>query len=248
MAQLDDRDPDGNAQATTPREVGDAARVEAQAGSLGEAKWAAMKELEHAYPGLEVEHVSFDVLDESGEGENATVRVAAAADLSAWRAAERDFEWPDDPGERARAIVRRTISYLGVRASVDVRETEEELIVDVSGPELGLLIGKHGQTIDALQFLCSQAAYRGGEDRKQLVVDAGGYRERRRNALERQADRGTADAVRYGRAVELDTMSAQERKVVHNYLKDKPGVDTHSEGDEPFRRIVITPIGQHSGD
>ena len=139
-------------------------------------------------------------------------------------------------------LVQRTLAYLGLRASVDVRESDEELHIEVSGPELGLLIGKHGQTIDALQFLCSQAAYRGAEDRKQVVVDAGGYRERRRGMLERQADRGAADAVRFGRAVELDSMGAQERKVVHNYLADQPGVETHSEGDEPFRRIVITPV------
>ena len=75
-----------------------------------------------------------------------------------------------------------------------------------------------------------------------MVVDAGGYRERREAMLQRQADRGVADALRYGRAVELDSMGAQERKVVHNYLQDQPEVETHSEGDEPFRRIVITPI------
>ena len=75
-----------------------------------------------------------------------------------------------------------------------------------------------------------------------MVVDAAGYRERRDGVLKRQADRGVADALRYGRAIELDTMGSQERKVVHNYLKDNVEVDTHSEGEEPFRRIVITPL------
>jgi spoIIIJ-associated protein len=75
-----------------------------------------------------------------------------------------------------------------------------------------------------------------------VVVDAAGYRERREGALRRQADRGVSDALRYGRPIELDSMGSQERKVVHNYLKDRPDVDTHSEGDEPFRRIVITPL------
>jgi spoIIIJ-associated protein len=112
----------------------------------------------------------------------------------------------------------------------------------VSGPELGLLIGKHGQTIDSLQFLCSQAAFRGKEQRKRVVLDAGGYRKRRESMLHRQADRAVADALRYGRAIELDSMSASERKVVHLYLQDHVDVETHSEGDEPFRRIVITPI------
>ena len=92
----------------------------------------------------------------------------------------------------------------------------------MSGPELGLLIGKHGQTIDSLQFVCSQAAFRGYEERKRVVLDAGGYRERREGVLHRQADRAVSDALRYGRAVELDSMSAPERKVVHTTSKDIP--------------------------
>jgi spoIIIJ-associated protein len=220
-------------------------RVEADGGTLGAAKWAAMKQLEQRYPGLDVEHVDFEVLEErpgAADGEEGYVRVAAEADVDSWRSAEKEFSWPDEPGERVREIVRRTISYLGVRASVDVEETAEELRANISGPDLGLLIGKHGQTIDSLQFLCGQAAFRGSENRKHVVIDAGGYRERREGMLQRQADRAVADALRYGRAVELDSMAAAERKVVHMYLQDRPEVETHSEGDEPFRRIVITPL------
>jgi spoIIIJ-associated protein len=168
--------------------------------------------------------------------------VEASADVGAWRTAEREFSWPDEPAERVRDIVRRTIAFLGVRASVDVEEGEDEVRANISGPDLGIVIGKHGQTIDSLQFLCSQAAFRGQEDRKRVVLDAGGYRERREGMLQRQADRAVSDALRYGRAVELDSMPAPERKVVHQYLQDRSDVETHSEGDEPFRRIVITPI------
>jgi spoIIIJ-associated protein len=223
---------------------GDGVRVEADGASVGAAKWAAMKELEQRFPGIEVDHVEFEVLEErpgSADADDGYVKVAAEADVTAWRVAEKEFSWPDEPGERVRAIVRRTISFLGIRASVDMAESEDELRATVSGPDLGLLIGKHGQTIDSLQFLCSQAAFRGQEDRKRVVVDAGGYRERRETMLRRQADRGVADALRYGRAVELDSMAAAERKVVHLYLQDRADVQTHSEGDEPFRRIVITP-------
>jgi spoIIIJ-associated protein len=216
-------------------------RVEGEGATVGAAKWAAMKELERGHPGLDVEQVEFEVLEER-PGDEGFARVSAVADLSAWREAERRFDWPPEPAERAREILRRTVAYLGLRASVDVAETEDALNVEVSGPELGLLIGKHGQTIDALQFLCAQAAYRGHERRKRVTLDAGGYRERREAILHRQAEKGMADALRYGRAVELDSMGSQERKVVHDYLKDRPGVETHSEGDDPFRRIVITPI------
>jgi spoIIIJ-associated protein len=222
-------------------------RAEAEASSAGAAKWAAMKELERSYPGISIDHVSFEVLEEVAEGEgDPRVRVLATANLERWEADERDFDWPDEPAERVREILKRVVSSLGLRASVDVAEREGEIWAEVSGPELGLLIGKHGQTLDALQSVCGQAAFRGSEDRVPVVVDAAGYRERREGALRRQADRGVADALRYGRAIELDSMGSQERKVVHNYLKDRPDVDTHSEGDEPFRRIVVTPLRSRS--
>src|SRR3954454_10502229 len=127
----------------SPSGAGEAVHVEADGASVGAAKWAAMKQLEQRYPGLEVEHVEFDVLEErppSGDGEEGYVRVAARADVEAWRSAEREFSWPDEPAERVREIVRRTISYLGVRASVDVEETAEEVRANISGPDLGLLI------------------------------------------------------------------------------------------------------------
>jgi spoIIIJ-associated protein len=215
--------------------------AEGDGASVGEAKWGAMKDLERRYPGLSVEQVEFEVLsDGSGAGERARVR--AVADLSAWRLAESEFEWPDEAVERVREVLRRITVHLGLRASVDVEETDSELRAAVSGGELGLFIGKRGQTIDAVQLICVQAAYRGKPDRKRVIVDAGGYRERREAALRRQADAGVADALRYGRPVELDSMSSQERKLVHLYLERRPEVATHSEGDEPFRRIVITPI------
>ena len=216
------------------------ARAEGEGATLGEAKWSAMKQLERHHPGIAVEHVSFEVVSEGSE--DTPARVVASADLDAFRDAERDFAWPDEPAERVREILKRIVAHLGLRASIDVEETPEELRAAVSGPDLGLFIGKHGQTIDGAQFLCSQAVYRGYADRKRVVVDAGGYRERREASLRRQADHGVADALRYGRPVELDSMTAQERKIVHVYLQDKHDVATHSEGDEPFRRIVISPI------
>lgn len=219
------------------------ARVEAEGASVGAAKWAAMKELERTYPGITVEHVEFEVVAEgSGEDDGPPARVRAWPDVDRWRASERDFKWPDEPTERVREILKRLLAHLGLRASVDVAERDGEIFAEISGPELGLLIGKHGSTLDAIQFICAQAAFRGAEDRMRVTVDAAGYRERREAALRRQADRGATDALRYGRPVELDSMSAQERRVVHGYLKDRPDVDTHSEGDEPFRRIVITPL------
>jgi spoIIIJ-associated protein len=225
----------------------DSPPVETEGATVGGAKWAAMKELERSYPGIRVEHVRFEVVeDRRGDGDEGFARVLAVANVSAWQQSELDFEWPDEPVERVREILRRITAHLGLRASIDVEDGDEELRAAISGPELGLLIGKHGQTIDAAQFLCGQAANRGREERKRVLVDAGGYRARREAAVRRQADRGVADALRYGRPVELDSMTAPERKLVHQYLDGNYEVDTHSEGDEPFRRIVITPLGSGS--
>lgn len=214
----------------------DGLEVAAEGASVGEAKWAAMKQLEPRFPGITIECVRFE---EPAEIEDGRTHVRGEVDLERWRVAGSELS--DDPAERLRGVVTRVVQALGLRATVDVVETDTELRATVNGEELGLLIGKHGTTIDALQHVAMRAALRGAEERKQVVVDAAGYRERRAQALHRAADRAAADAIRYGRAVELEPMRALERKVVHTYLSDRTDVETHSEGDEPDRRLVVTP-------
>lgn len=218
-------------------------RAAAEAETLGEAKWQAVKELERRFPGLGSEEVSFEVLQQADPGADVPARVEATADLERWRRREERFELPDGPEERVRELLRRIATALDLRASVTVEVDEDQLVASLDGPELGLFIGKHGQTIDAIQHLAGQIAYRGLEDeRRRVVVDAAGYRERRAVALCRQADRAAEDALRYGRPVELDSMSAQERRVVHEHLKERGDVETHSEGEDPDRRVVVTPL------
>jgi spoIIIJ-associated protein len=210
--------------------------AEGEGETVGEAKWAAMKELEPRFPGIEADHVSFEVLEEPDGG---PARVRADVDEDAWRAAAEVI--PEEPAERVRAVVARIVHALGLRATVDIEENDDELRATVNGDELGLLIGKHGATIDAVQHLAFRAAYRGREERKQVTVDAAGYRERREVALHRMADRAAAEALRYDRPVELEPMRAPERKIVHTYLSERSDVETHSEGDEPDRRLVVSP-------
>jgi len=171
--------------------------------------------------------------------------VRGEVDEGAWRNVAEE-ELPAEPAERLRALVTRVVQALGLRATVHVEESAEEIRATVNGEDLGLLIGKHGSTIDALQHIGMRAALRGREERKQVVVDAAGYRERREAALQRAADRGVSDALSFGRPVELEPMRALERKVVHMYLRDRTEVETHSEGDEPDRRLVITPVRRES--
>jgi len=152
-------------------------------------------------------------------------------------------DWPDSPAERARELVEGVLDELDLDGEVAIDEDDERITVTVEGDaDYGLLIGKRGQTIDALQLLCYQAAFRGLRERKRVVVDAAGYRERRRETLERRADRAAEQALTNSRVVEMDPMSAQERRVVHERLKGRAGVETYSEGDEPHRCVVVAPL------
>lgn len=153
------------------------------------------------------------------------------------------FDWPDAPAERARELVEGVLDELDLDGEVLVDEDDNRILLTVDGDDdYGLLIGKRGQTIDALQLLCYQAAFRGMRERKRVVVDAAGYRERRRETLETRADRAAEQALANNRLVEMDPMSAQERRVVHERLKERSGVETYSEGDEPRRCVIVAPL------
>lgn len=214
--------------------------AEGEGATLGEAKWSAVKALERRFPGIEATEIRFEVLAEGGGDEADPARVRAEADLDAWRS--REVAMPNEPAERVRQLVSRVVAALELRASVDVKEDAEEIRATVNGEDLGLLIGRHGSTIDAVQYLAARSAFRGDTERKRVVVDAAGYRERREAQLHRSADRAAEDALAFGRAVELEPMAAHERKVVHHYLNERTDVETHSEGDEPERRLVVSPV------
>jgi spoIIIJ-associated protein len=157
-------------------------------------------------------------------------------------AAEEDQALADEPVDRVRAVLERIVDELDVDGSVEVSEEEDEIIGRVDGEDLGLLIGRRGQTIDAVQLLCYRAAFQGRPDRKRVTVDAAGYRERRRDAVERQADRAAERALKSGNEIELEPMTPSERRVVHQHLKERAGIETFSEGDEPERGVVVAPL------
>ena len=149
---------------------------------------------------------------------------------------------PEEPAERVRVILERILEELGMEASVAVEEAEEEIHADIEGEDVGLLIGRHGQTIDAIQLIAYQAAFRGRQDRKRVSVDAAGYRRRQGESLRRRADLAAEDAISHGQAVEMDPMSSNDRRVVHEHLRERPEIETYSEGDEPNRYVVVAPL------
>ncbi len=215
--------------------------------TVGEAKWAALRELERRFPGIDRTRVRFQVLSEGERGllgvGYAPARVIAELRGPAAPSVSSPAE-PEAPGSSAaslREFLERVAAGMGVRAAVSVTENEAALVARLSGPDLGLLIGKRGQTIDAIQYLANALLTRGEGEQKDVVVDAAGYRSRRRAALERAAEEAARDAVRTGAPVALTAMTASERKIVHLYLQDRPDVTTTSEGAEPSRYVVVAP-------
>ena len=222
-------------------------QVEASGETVGEAKWLALRELEKLRPGVDKSSVRFEIVSEGERGllgvGYTPARVVASVDAAATAPAPP----PDDDTAAAadvRELLERVTAAAGIRCRIDVREHEEAVTAVVSGGDLGLLIGKHGQTIDAIEYLANAMEFRARPDGgKPIVVDAAGYRARRRATLEALAVRSAERARESGRRVELEPMTSVERKIVHLRLQDYPGVRTGSEGTEPNRFVVVEPGG-----
>ena len=223
-------------------------QIEATGETVGEAKWSALRELERLQPGLDKATVKFQVISEGERGllgvGFAPARVLATVDADGGSQLSVEVADESELAATVRELLERIVGAIGVHAQLEIEEDEETLTAAFSGRDLGLLIGKHGQTIDAIQYLANAIVYRGQmEDRKAIVVDAAGYRERRKASLDALALRSAERATSAGQRVELEPMTAVERKVVHVRLKDYPGVTTSSEGTEPNRFVVIEPGG-----
>jgi spoIIIJ-associated protein len=217
-------------------------QVEATGETVGEAKWSALRELERMQPGIDKTAVSFQVVSEGERGllgvGYAPARVIATVPEAAPAPTGDDSEL----AAQVRELLDRITDALGLHCRVDIEENEDAVVAACTGRDLGMLIGKHGQTIDAIQYLLNAILARSqGDDRKEVVVDAAGYRARRRAALESIAVRSAERALASNTSVELDPMTAVERKVVHLRLKEVAGVGTTSEGTEPNRYVVIFP-------
>lgn len=218
-------------------------RVESEGETVGEAKWAALRELEKLYPGLDKSAVRFQILS---EGERGLLGVGfTPARVLAVVEAEPVQAGPVPEGELPALVselLERITSALGLQCRIDLVEDDGTLVASCAGSDLGRLIGKHGHTIDAIQYVVNAIASRRlGDERMPVVVDAAGYRERRRAALGALAERSARKALETGIPVGLEPMSAVERKIVHEYLKDDPNVETRSEGTEPQRYVIISP-------
>lgn len=219
------------------------ATVEATGETVSEAKWNALQELERLDPALDREAVRFQVLEEGSRGllgvGSKPARVVATAEV-----VKRAPEGPVDesaPAAQLRDLLVQVTTAFGLRCRIDVEEDDGTITATCDAGDVGLLIGRHGQTIDAIQTLANAIVRQDENARKLVVVDAAGYRDRRRRTLESLALRGAEEALRTGGRVALEPMSSAERRLVHERLKDYDGVETSSDGVEPNRYVVVFP-------
>jgi spoIIIJ-associated protein len=227
--------------------VSDDLRAEGTGETVGEAKWAAIRELERLAPSLDRDDVQFQVVTEGergllGVGFTPAHVVATAPQPAAVVVAVELAAAESQEGAVVQEFLGRVCAALGVPATVALAEHDNEVVATLVGGDAGVLIGRHGQMIDALQYLANALAHRAvGEGKRPITVDAAGYRERRAATLEGIARRSAEQAAATGRNVMLEPMSAVERKVVHEALKDDPAVETSSDGAEPNRCVVVIP-------
>jgi len=219
--------------------------VEATGETVGEAKWSALRELQRRVPGLDRDAIRFQVVSEGERGllgvGYTPASVIATVPTAGLQAPESHGDDTTQAG-LVRELLERTIAASGVAATVRIDESGEQLVATLVGPDLGVLIGRHGQTIDALQYLANAIGHRAhGDERLRVVVDAAGYRARRAATLETVARRAAEQAAATDHRVELEPMTAVERRLVHELLKDDPEVETSSEGTEPTRFVVVLP-------
>lgn len=147
----------------------------------------------------------------------------------------------EDPATVLQEMLEELVDSLGLEADVRIELSDGTLTGRIEGEDLGLLIGRRGETIDAVQHLAQRIVFRGGSPNSRVVIDAGGYRERRAEVLRSIALDAAEESLRSMQAIELDPMPASERRIVHEYLRERDDVDTHSEGEEPDRYLVVEP-------
>ena len=147
----------------------------------------------------------------------------------------------EDVGKIAARFLREILVGMGIAARVEILRRPDQIVLNVSGTDLGILIGRHGQTLDAIQFLVGLAANRKAEEKKRIIIDVQGYRRRHEESLRRLALR-MAERVRHERKkAVLAPMTPADRRIIHLTLQGQKEVFTYSEGQEPFRRVVISP-------
>lgn len=201
--------------------------IEITARTVDEAVKLASEEL-----GVTLEDLKVEVIEESSKG--------FLGILGTRQAKIRAFAI-DNRIKKAKQYLLEIIKKMGITADVIVQEYEDYIKMIITGNNLGIIIGRRGETLDALQYLTSLIANKKAAERKRIILDAEGYRDRREDTLEKLAHRLSDRVKRTGQKVVLEPMNPHERRIIHTTLQNDNSVTTMSEGEEPYRKVVIFP-------
>lgn len=201
--------------------------VETTAKTVDEAVELALKELGAAREGVEVE-----VLEEPSKGILGFIKV---------KQARVKVILKEGPSQKACNLLKKIFRSMDLEVEIRTTENEKALLVDLEGNDLGILIGRRGETLDALQYLVNLSVNKNQEIRKKIIIDIEGYRNRREKTLQKLALKLADKARQRGRNVVLEPMSSQERRIIHTTLQGRDDIYTFSEGEEPYRKIIISP-------
>ena len=184
--------------------------------------------------GVTSDQIKYEVLEEGSTGflglgsKDAVIKVVISTE--------------EDPKDVANEFLKGVFEamQLEVNISMEYEEADKTLSIDLAGPEMGVLIGKRGQTLDSLQYLTNLAVNRSAENYTRVKIDTEDYRRRRKETLENLAKNMASKVKRTKKAVTLEAMNPYERRIIHSALQNDNNVTTHSEGEEPYRYVVIT--------
>lgn len=201
--------------------------VEKIAKTVEEAVDQALKELDATRDEVDVE-----VLEEPSKGILGLIKV---------RPARVKVILKDNPLKRASGLLKSIFQTMDLDVEINISENDKTMFINLEGNDLGILIGRRGETLDALQYLLNLSVNKNQEIRKKIIIDIEGYRDRREKTLQRLALKLADKARQRGRNVVLEPMSSQERRIIHTALQGRDDIYTFSEGEEPYRKIIISP-------
>jgi spoIIIJ-associated protein len=195
--------------------------------TVEEAVDQALKELDAARDEVDVE-----VLEEPSKGILGLIKV---------KPARVKVILKDNPLKRASGLLKGVFQTMDLDVKINISENDKTMLINLEGPDLGILIGRRGETLDALQYLVNLSVNKNQEIRKKIIIDIEGYRNRREKTLQRLAQKLADKARQRGRNGVFEPMSAQERRIIHTTLQGRDDIYNFSEGEEPYRKIIISP-------
>jgi len=201
--------------------------VEKAGKTVDEAVDLALKELD-----VSIDDVSVEILEEPSKGILGLIMV---------KQARVRITVKEESPNRAVSLLKEIFRTMDLDVKINAEENEKTIMIDLEGPDLGLLIGRRGETLDALQYLVNLSVNKNQEIRKKIIIDIEGYRDRREKTLQKLAEKLAEKARQRGRNVVLEPMSAQERRIIHTALQGRDDIYTFSEGEDPYRKIIISP-------